>query len=154
MPEFGVADILDDTTPGLRGLASFYSYGFHGRRTSTGERFDARQFTAASNHFPLGTLVAVSRADNGRCAIVKVNDRMHAKHRRRIIDVARGVAEYLEMLRAGVVMVRVAAVAGQPHIGPGGAECRAAFEPVAAPACETCGEPENKPETEGAPQGL
>jgi hypothetical protein len=48
-----------------------------------------------------------SRLDNERCAIVKVNDRMHARHRRRVIDVSLGVAEYLDMVRAGVVLVRV-----------------------------------------------
>ena len=52
------------------------------------------------------------RLDNDRCAIVKVNDRMHAKHRKRIIDVSRGVAEYLDMIRAGVVLVRVAPLKG------------------------------------------
>lgn len=139
LPEFGIAEVLDDPSPGLRGLASFYGYGFQGRRTSTGERFDVRQFTAASNHFPLGTAVAVSRVDNGLCAVVKVNDRMHTKHRRRVIDVSRGVAEYLGMLRAGVVMVRIAALpGGQP--GPGGDTCAAAFAPL--PECDGCGQPE------------
>ena len=33
---------------------------------------------------------------------------MHGRHRQRIIDVSRGVAEYLDMIRAGVVLVRVA----------------------------------------------
>ncbi len=71
-------------------------------------RFDARGFTGASNRFPLGSWVAVRRLDNSRCAIVQVNDRMHGRHRQRIIDVSRGVAEYLDMIRAGVVLVRVA----------------------------------------------
>jgi rare lipoprotein A len=132
-PEFGPADLLDDGVPGLRGDASFYGKKFHGRRTSTGERFDSRQFTAASNRFPLGTLLAVRRMDNDRCAIVKVNDRMHPKHRKRVIDVSRSVAEYLDMIRAGVVFVSVAPLKdGGPSRGS--TACQAAFEP----ACADC----------------
>jgi len=125
----GAAEMIDSEAVGLHGQASFYGAGFQGRKTSTGERFDRQQFTAASNHFPLGTMVAVRRLDSDRCAIVKVNDRMHAKHRRRVIDVSRSVAEYLEMVRAGVVLVRVAVLkADWKERGP--AACYAAFEAV------------------------
>lgn len=133
-PEFGAADFIEENVPGLRGHASFYGHGFQGRRTSTGEIFDVRLFTAASNRFPLGAMVAVRRVDNGRCAIVKVNDRMHPKHRKRIIDLSRGVAEYLNMIRAGVIMVQVAPLRGSE--GRGAEACRAAFEPVSE--CATC----------------
>lgn len=143
--EFGTADILDET-PGLHGQASFYGHGFQGRKTSTGERFDIRQFTAASNRFPLGSWVAVRRVDNDRCAIVKVNDRMHPKHRRRIIDVSLGVAEYLGMIRAGVVFVRVAPIKGRGGGRNGSAGCHAAFE--AEQVCVDCGQSEKLPEIE------
>ena len=111
----GAAEIIEWETTGLHGSASFYGAGFHGRRTATGETFDLRGFTAASNHFPLGSWVAVRRLDSDRCAIVKVNDRMHSRHKRRIIDVSRAVAEYLDMIRAGVVLVRVAPLKGGPR---------------------------------------
>jgi rare lipoprotein A len=134
-PEVLTAELKDDAETGLHGRASFYAYGFHGRRTATGEIFRVEEFTAASNHFPLGTMVAVRRLDNNRCAIVKVNDRMHAKHRKRIIDVSRGVAEYLDMIRAGVVLVRVAPLpTGAAKRGDD--SCHAAFEPV--PECTSC----------------
>lgn len=135
--DFGPADILDGEGTGLHGQASFYGKAFQGRRTSTGERFDRKEFTAASNRFPLGSRVAVRRVDNDRCAIVKVNDRMHARHHRRVIDVSHGVAEYLGMLRAGVVFVRVAPVRrdglSSEHA------CQSAFEPDLP--CAGCGEP-------------
>lgn len=132
----GAADVLDTDSIGLHGQASFYGRGFQGRKTSTGERFDSRQFTAASNRFPLGTMLAVRRLDNERCAIVKVNDRMAAGHRRRVIDVSRGVAEYLDMVRAGVVLVRVAKVRGDGS-AKGQEACHAAFEPaIDCPACD------------------
>lgn len=134
---FGTAAVLDTDFPGLHGDASFYGHGFTGRRTATGERFDPRRFTAASNRFPLGSRVAVLRPDNGRCAVVKVNDRMHRKHRRRIIDVARGVAEHLGMLRAGVVAVRVMPLPVN-WSGQGEAACRAVFAEAAD--CAECPE--------------
>lgn len=139
----GQAEILESDLTGLHGQASFYGQGFQGRKTATGDPFDVRLFTAASNRFPLGTVVAVRRLDNDRCAIVKINDRMHARHRRRIIDVSRGVAEYLDMVRAGVVMVRVARLPKAESRRNGNA-CLAAFEPT--PACTTC-----LPEADGQP---
>jgi len=129
------AEIMDDAATGLRGHASFYGQGFQGRKTSTGERFDVELFTAASNRFPLGTMVAVRRLDNDRCAIVKVNDRMHPKHRKRVIDVSRGVAEYLDMIRAGVVLVRVAVLRADWR-ERGAAACQAAFE--VGSSCPNC----------------
>lgn len=132
----GSADVLDAERVGLHGHASYYGSGFQGRKTSTGERFDSQQFTAASNRFPLGTMVAVRRLDSERCAIVKVNDRMAAAHRRRVIDVSRGVAEYLDMLRAGVVLVRVAKLKADWK-ARGDEACHAAFEPD--DDCPACG---------------
>ena len=140
------AEIADGDTIGLHGQASFYGRGFQGRKTSTGERFDVKDFTAASNRFPLGSSVAVRRLDNDRCAIVKVNDRMHAKHRQRVIDVSRGVAEYLGMIQAGVVFVRVAPFK-ENRAGTAANACQAAFEPE--PPCLDCGRPPRFPDFVG-----
>lgn len=144
--EIGAAELRDSDSIGLHGHASFYGHGFQGRKTSTGEMFDVKQFTAASNRFPLGSMVAVRRLDNDRCAIVKVNDRMHAKHRRRVIDVSRGVAEYLGMIQAGVVLVRVAPLK-EIASGKGLSPCHAAFEPE--PPCLDCGQPPRLPDFVG-----
>ena len=124
--EIGTAEIVESQMTGLHGSASYYGQDFHGRRTATGETFDTRGFTAASNRFPLGSWVAVRRLDNSRCAIVQVNDRMHARNRKRILDVSRGVAEYLDMIRAGVVLVRVAPLKASDR---NDYSCHAAFEP-------------------------
>jgi rare lipoprotein A len=132
--EIGTAEIVESQLTGLHGSASYYGQDFHGRRTATGETFDARGFTAASNRFPLGSWVAVRRLDNSRCAIVQVNDRMHARNRKRILDVSRGVAEYLDMIRAGVVLVRVAPLKASDRNDH---SCQAAFasdEPEPSPS--------------------
>lgn len=124
--EIGTAEIVESQLTGLHGSASYYSQDFHGRRTATGEIFDSRGFTAASNGFPLGSWVAVRRLDNNRCVLVKINDRMHARNRKRILDVSRAVAEYLDMIRAGVVLVRAAPLKGGER---NDRSCHGAFEP-------------------------
>jgi rare lipoprotein A len=59
----------------LVGGATWYGPGFHGHRTASGERFDARAFTLASRGLPMQTMVRVTNLKNGRTAIGRVNDR-------------------------------------------------------------------------------
>jgi len=103
-----LADAPPPAADVVEGLASFYASKFHGRKTASGEIFDKTEFTAASNRFPMGSRVAVLRPANGLCVVVRINDRMHRRHRARIIDLSKAAADYLEMLQAGVVKVRVA----------------------------------------------
>lgn len=90
----------------LSGKASFYAPRFGGRRTASGERFEHHTISAASNRFPIGTLVAVRRVLSARCVVVRINDRMG--HRSRVIDLSREAAERLGMIDAGVTEVEVA----------------------------------------------
>ena len=53
----------------LSGVASWYGPGFHGRKTSSGERFNQHSFTAAHRTLPFGTLVEVTNLNNGRIEI-------------------------------------------------------------------------------------
>src|SRR5262249_21318867 len=53
-------------------LASYYSSG---KRTSSGERFDASGNTAAARTWPLGTTLTVTNPQNGRSIVVRINDR-------------------------------------------------------------------------------
>ncbi|MDP4006933.1 septal ring lytic transglycosylase RlpA family protein [Methylobacterium sp. NEAU K] len=57
------------------GVASWYGPGFHGRKTSNGERFDMNALTAAHRTLPLGTQVRVTNTRNGRSVVVRINDR-------------------------------------------------------------------------------
>lgn len=126
--EIGAADIMAGDEPGIHGRASFYGHGFQGRKTATGDRFDVRAMTGASNHFPLGSWVAVRRLDDNRCVAVRINDRMGKSHRR-IIDLSRGAAQELNMIAAGVVLVRVAPLPGSGRRDGqvGDADCHSAF---------------------------
>ena len=57
-----------------RGEASWYGAQFHGRPTTSGERFDMFfAHTAAHRELPLGTWLLVTHA--GRELMVRVNDR-------------------------------------------------------------------------------
>src|SRR6059036_46885 len=49
-----------------RGLASWYGYPHHGRRTASGEVFDMRDLTAAHRTLPLGSRVMFPHVDNGQ----------------------------------------------------------------------------------------
>lgn len=83
-----------------RGTASWYGPGFHGRRTASGEQFNASEMTAAHRSLPFGTRLRVVNEANGRSVIVRVNDRGPFAHRR-IIDLARGPAQALGLTSTG-----------------------------------------------------
>ncbi|HWS27470.1 MAG TPA: septal ring lytic transglycosylase RlpA family protein [Xanthomonadales bacterium] len=58
-----------------RGTASWYGTKFHGRLTSTREPYDMYQFSAAHKTLPLPSYARVTRLDNGKSVIVRINDR-------------------------------------------------------------------------------
>ena len=88
------------------GLASYYADRLHGRQTASGERYDRQALTAAHRYLPFGTKVVVTRLDDGRAVTVRINDRGPFV-RGRIIDLSHAAAQKLDMLRLGVVKVRV-----------------------------------------------
>jgi rare lipoprotein A len=90
----------------LRGQASFYANSLRGNPTASGEPYDPGKLTAANRTLPLGTRLRVTRIDNGKSVIVRVNDRGPFGHRRRILDLSRAAAQQLDMLGAGVVQVQ------------------------------------------------
>lgn len=100
------------------GLASWYGDQFNGRPTATGERFDMHELTAAHKTLPLPGLVEVTNLANGRRIVARVNDRGPFVDDR-IIDLSRGSAEALGMLRAGVGEVRVRYLGRAPRLGGG-----------------------------------
>jgi len=104
-PSVGPTSRFAESRPIVAGRASFYSTAFHGRRTASGETYQHQVISAASNRFPIGTLVAVRRVPSARCVVVRINDRMG--HRKRVIDLSREAAVALGMIEAGVVDVEV-----------------------------------------------
>jgi len=88
------------------GKASYYGKAHHGNKTASGERFNQNALTAAHRTLPFGTMVRVTNLNNDRSVVVRINDRGPFA-RGRIIDVSRKAAESLDMIRSGVVPVRV-----------------------------------------------
>ena len=98
-----------DTSPShevvlARGQASWYGPRFHGRRTSSGERFDMNGLTAAHESLPFGTLVRVRNMINGREVVVRINDRA-GRLGHRIIDLSKAAAARLGFVHAGEARV-------------------------------------------------
>jgi rare lipoprotein A len=89
------------------GKATYYSDRLAGRSTASGQPYSPENMTAAHKKLPFGTLVRVVRLDTGHRVEVTINDRGPFAGADRIIDVSGAAAERLEMLRAGVVPVRV-----------------------------------------------
>ena len=87
-------------------MASYYGAAFAGRRTASGERFDARALTAAHRELPFGTHVRVTNLANGRSVTVRINDRGPFAGGR-LVDLSWEAARELDMLRSGVARVRL-----------------------------------------------
>jgi rare lipoprotein A len=92
-----------------RGMASWYGPKFHGKRTSSGTPYDMHQLTAAHKSLPIPTFVQVTRLDNGRSIIVKVNDRGPFVDDR-VIDLSYAAAHKLDMVGPGTAPVEVKAL--------------------------------------------
>jgi peptidoglycan lytic transglycosylase len=92
------------------GAAAWYGGRHIGRRTASGERLDAVHLTAAHRSLPLDSLVRVTNLTNGRSVVARINDRGPVSHSL-LIDVSPGVADELDMKRAGIVSVAVEPVA-------------------------------------------
>jgi rare lipoprotein A len=89
-----------------QGKASYYSNKFKGRRTASGEIFRQHKRTAASLTIPFGTKVRVTNLENGRTVKVRINDRGPYVNGR-IIDLSKKAARKIDMIREGVVPVRL-----------------------------------------------
>jgi rare lipoprotein A len=87
------------------GWATWYGDELAGHETASGERFDPSAMTAAHRTLPLGTWVEVTRLDNGAHVRVRINDRGPFGKKTRIIDLSKGAARVIGMLRSGVAKV-------------------------------------------------
>lgn len=85
----------------LRGVASYYGPGFHGRLTANGEVYDQNGLTCAHKHLPFNTILEITYLGNGRKVRVRVNDRGPFVHGR-IIDLSVGAARALGLMQDGV----------------------------------------------------
>lgn len=102
-------DVIPRIGARIEGTASWYGPGFHGKRTSNGERYDMDGITAAHSQWVFGTRVRVTLLDNGRSVVVRINDRT-PNHKGRIIDLSRGAARAIGLIGPGTGRVRLEVV--------------------------------------------
>ncbi|HEU4637733.1 MAG TPA: septal ring lytic transglycosylase RlpA family protein [Candidatus Binatia bacterium] len=90
----------------IRGQASWYGPGFHGKKTASGEIFDQGRLTAAHKTLPLGTKAKVTNLENGNSVEVEINDRGPYVGDR-VIDLSRAAANALGFVESGLTLVRI-----------------------------------------------
>ncbi len=88
------------------GLASWYGKQFNGHRTSSGERYDMYGMTAAHKSLPLPSYARVTNLENGRSAIVRINDR-GPFHSTRVIDLSYAAATKIGVFPKGTATVEI-----------------------------------------------
>jgi rare lipoprotein A len=88
------------------GLSSWYGSQFHKRKTANGEIFDKNAMTAAHKTLPLPSMVRVTNLENGKTALLRVNDRGPFK-KGRVIDVSEAASKQLGFYIKGLAKVKV-----------------------------------------------
>lgn len=104
------------------GMASWYGPPYSSRRGANGKIYDQNAVSAAHRTLPLGSLVRVTDLEDGRSAMMRITDRGPFVPGR-ILDLSRGAAKELGMLRAGTARVRVEVYASPKPIYHGGRWC-------------------------------
>ena len=94
------------------GKVAHYGKKFNGRKTASGERFNAGAMTMAHKTLPFGTMVKVTNIKNNKSVVVRVNDRGPSTPDR-VGDLTSGAASKIRMVRAGVIDAKLEVV-GQP----------------------------------------
>jgi rare lipoprotein A len=89
------------------GKASIYAKKFDNRKMANGRRMDPNNDNAASKTLPLGTRARVTNLENGKSAVVTIEDR--GPHvRGRIVDLSPATAEQIGLERKqGIAPVEV-----------------------------------------------
>ncbi|CAM4352580.1 septal ring lytic transglycosylase RlpA family protein [Cytophagaceae bacterium 50C-KIRBA] len=89
-----------------QGKASYYHKNLSGKKTYSGERYNAYLFTAAHRKYPMGTWLEITHIQSGIKSYVRVNDR-GPHHKRLLIDVSFSAAKELGIVGAGIAPVLI-----------------------------------------------
>ncbi|HRD82943.1 MAG: septal ring lytic transglycosylase RlpA family protein [Saprospiraceae bacterium] len=91
---------------GQQGIAMFYADYFEGQTTAHGEVYRKTELTCSHGWLPKGTLVKVTRQDNGRSVTLRVNDKGDFQNGV-IIMISYAAAAELDIINAGKARVTV-----------------------------------------------
>ena len=114
LPNAKQPDSVSNGSKGSKGkpmVASHYGAGdgLDGKKTASGETFNADALTAAHKSLPFGTELMVVNPENGKSVKVRVNDRgPYVKGRQ--LDLSEQAAEELGLTKDGVKKVVVTPV--------------------------------------------
>ncbi|MDX2068597.1 MAG: septal ring lytic transglycosylase RlpA family protein [Haliscomenobacter sp.] len=89
------------------GLSNYYSDALQGNPTAYGEVYDRTQYTASHRTYPKGTLLKVTRLDNNKAVIVRVNDRGPFSSDGAIISLSMAAASFIDLSLVGHAQVKV-----------------------------------------------
>jgi rare lipoprotein A len=117
---------IDQSGRKEKGRASYYANCFDYRKMADGRRLNPDMNVAASKTLPLGSVVKVTNLENGKTAMVQIEDR-GPYVRGRVVDLARRAANQLGIEHQGVVPVVVKPITlprpdGSVVLGAGAAE--------------------------------
>ncbi len=101
---------------GEKGIAMYYADYLEGQATALGETYRKDQLTCSHPWLPKGTLLKVSRLDNGQSVTVRVNDRGTFQPGV-ILSLSFAAAMEIDLLKVGKAWVRAEQV-GQSEINP------------------------------------
>ena len=92
-----------------KGKASYYGRKFQGRKMANGERYKRNKLTAAHRRLPFGTHVEVTNLQNNKSVRVEITDRGPFV-RGRIVDLSEAAARRIDMIKGGVVPIKLEVV--------------------------------------------
>lgn len=119
-----------------KGMAGYYADEFQGRKTASGEPYDLNQLTGAHRTAEFGSYLKVTRTDNKKSVIIKVNDR-GPYLKTRVVDLSKKAAEAIGLIRDGIAEVIIEPVSTPDELaGKIGTEVTMT-EPVATVTKET-----------------
>lgn len=95
------------------GLSAVYNTRLQGHRTASGERYDKNALTTAHKSLPFGTKVRITRADNGKSVVVRVNDRGPTQPGR-VVDISSAAAKKIGLSGRRMTEVKLEVVAAAP----------------------------------------
>jgi rare lipoprotein A len=101
------------------GLASWYGGPYHNRRGSNGEIYNMHAMTAAHRTLPLGSIVRVINVKTGDAVLVRITDRGPFVEGR-ILDLSQAAAKKIDVMQAGVAMVRIEVLSAPSPLETGG----------------------------------
>lgn len=103
-------------SPAETGSVGVYDDKLHGSRTALGALYDRNQLTCAHKFYPTGTLLQITRIDNGQSVVVEVNDRLSVKTDE-VVRVSGSAAQQLSVDPSRVTIVRIDPL-GKPRNTP------------------------------------